>query len=561
MSCSLTAGLKPVHPRPMRAFSCVFGLLFLCLLLSACGSGESSDSFPVKISPEVREDGTTVFRRGNGAEPGTLDPHAARGVPAANILRDLYEGLVSISPTGEVEPGGAASWQVSDDKQTYTFDLRENAQWSNGEPVTASDYVYGLRRAVDPATASPYAQLHTPIVNAAAIIDGDKPPETLGVRALDKHRLEIRLDAPTPYFLGTLAHPSSFPVYRPAVERYGAAFTQPGNAVTNGAYTIASWRVNSMIALTRNRHYWDNANTAIDRVEYYPIVDANSELSRYQAGELDWGAMIPPSRLDAARKHVPDQLKIVPTLGVYYYGLNVTHPPFANAPKLRRALSMAIDRQVIVDKITRGDEIPAYGWIPPVVDDYKGARFEWADLSDADREARAKQLYHEAGYSDDKPLQVEIRYNSNEGNKKIASVIQAMWRSVLGVEVTLRNEEWKVYLDSVRSGRDTEAYRLAWIGDYDDPNTFFELMNSGFGLNGTGYASAEYDRLQEQQAHMPDGPERRDVMQKAEARLLADSPVIPIYFYTSKYLVKPYVEGFEGNPLDIYYSKDLAIAP
>ena len=547
----------------MRAVPLSCWLVVTSLLLAACGGGgeDERSSFPVEISPEVRDDGTTVFRRGNGAEPGTLDPHQARGVPAANILRDLYEGLVSISPTGEVEPGNAADWTISDDKLTYTFELRADARWSNGEPVTAQDYVYGLRRAVDPATASPYAQLHTPIEHAAAIIDGDRPPDSLGVRAVDDHRLEITLAEPTPYFLGTLAHPSSFPVYAPAVEAHGDAFTQPGNAVTNGAYTMDAWRVNSRISLVRNDAYWDDADTAIDRVEYYPIVDANSELSRYQAGELDWASMIPPSRLDAAREHIPDQLQIEPTLGVYYYGLNVRRAPFKDAPELRQALSMAIDREVIVDKITRGGEIPAYGWIPPAVDGYEGARFEWADLPADEREARARELYREAGYSEDEPLQLEIRYNSNEANKKIASVIQAMWRRVLGAEVELRNEEWKVFLDAVRSGRDTEAYRLAWIGDYDDPNTFFELMNSGFGLNGTGYASDAYDRLQEKQAHMPDGAERDEVMHAAEARLLADSPVIPIYFYTSKYLVKPYVTGFEGNPLDIYYSKDLAIEP
>ncbi|MFC3104040.1 peptide ABC transporter substrate-binding protein [Salinisphaera aquimarina] len=536
-------------------------LILACAGLAACGGGEDPGSFPVKISPEVRADGTTVFRRGNGAEPGTLDPHQARGVPAANILRDLYAGLVSVSPSGDLEPGDAESWQVSDDKRVYTFTLRADAKWSNGKPVTATDYVYSLRRGVDPATASPYAQLHAPIVNAIAIIAGDKAPDTLGVKALDTRHLQITLKKPTPYFLGTLAHASSYPVYRPAVEQYGDTFSQPGHAVTNGAYKMDSWRVNSMIAITRNDQYWDNANTAIDRVEYYPIADANSELSRYQAGELDWAGVIPPSRLETVQKYIPAQFKAVPTLGVYYYGLNLRHAPFKDAPRLRQALSMAIDRQVIVDKITRGNEVPAYGWIPPAVEGYDGPKFAWADLSDADREARAKKLYAEAGYSRDKPLQVEIRYNSNEGNKKIASVISAMWRGVLGADVTLRNEEWKVYLNSVRQGSDTEAFRMAWIGDYDDPNTFFELMHSAFGLNGTTYASRTYDALQEQQAHMPDGSERDAVMHKAEATLLADNPVIPIYFYTSKYLVKPYVKGFVGNALDIYYSKDLRIEP
>lgn len=535
----------------------------LCLLLPvlvAC-SGEQGREFPVKNTPAIADDGTTTLRRGNGAEPESLDPHQARSVPAANILRDLYEGLTSIAPDGEVEPGVARDWRISDDGLTYIFELRENARWSNGEPVTAADFVYSLRRSVDPATASPYAQLHAPIVNAGDIIDGKRPPDALGVRALDAHTLEIRLRAPTPYFLGTLAHASSYPVYRPAVEQFGAAFTQPAHAVTNGAYAMQSWRVNSKIALKRNRHYWDDAHTSIDRVEYYPITDANSELSRYQAGELDWAGVIPISQLETIKRHISGQLHAVPSLGVYYYGLNLRRPPFKDSPKLRQALSMAIDREVIVNKITRGDEIAAYGWIPPVVKGYDGQHFDWAKLSDEDRIAQAKKLYAEAGYDKDHPLQVEIRYNTSEGHRKIASVIAAMWRGELGADVTLRNEEWKVFLQNVRQGTDTEVFRAGWIGDYDDPNTFFELMNSHFGLNATGYQSARFDHLQRRAAHMPASPERTRVMQDAERQLLADNPVIPIYFYTSKTLIKPYVQGFEGNALGAYYSKDLAIEP
>ena len=262
--------------------------------MAACSS-EESDHFPVKSTPEIREDGSTVLRRGNGAEPESLDPHQARSVPAANVLRDLYSGLVQISPSGAIEPADAESWEVGDQELVYTFKLRENLHWSNGEPLAAQDYVYSLRRSVDPVTGSPYAQLHAAIANAKAIIAGDKPPEALGVRAVDDRTLEITLTKPTPYFLGTLAHSISYPVYRPAVEEHGASFSQPGNAVTNGAYKIESWRVNSMIAVERNREYWDDANTSIGRVEFYPITNQNSALSRYQAGELDWATSVPIS--------------------------------------------------------------------------------------------------------------------------------------------------------------------------------------------------------------------------------------------------------------------------
>ncbi len=539
-----------------RALICV---LWAGLLLTGCGGGE--ESFPVKIQPEIHDDGTTVLRRGNGAEPETLDPHQARSVTAANILRDLYEGLVSRAPDGTLEPGGAASWQISDDGLIYTFKLRENGRWSNGEPVTAEDYVYGLRRSVAPATGSAYAQMLSPIVNASAIIAGEKAPETLGVRALDDTMLEITLKAVTPYLLGILTHSSSYPVYRPAVEAHGRSFTQPENAVTNGAYKLDSWRVNSKIVLTRDTEYWDNANTDIDRVEYYPITDANSELSRYQAGALDWAAMVPIPELETVKEHIPDQLHTHPTLGVYYYGFNLTREPFKDAPKLRQALSMAIDRQVIVDKITRGDEIPAYGWIPPVVRGYDGVEFDWTTLSEDERLTRARELYRAAGYSEDNPLHVEVRYNTNDGHKKIASVIASMWRGALGIDVTMINEEWKVFLQNVQERQVTEVYRGGWIGDYNDPNTFLEIMNSDFGLNGAGYHSERYDTLQQRAAHMPAGDEREAVIREAESVLLADSPVIPLYFYTSKVLLKPYVKGFVGNATSTYYSKDLEIEP
>jgi len=538
-----------------------FLVLALALVVTACSNGNGGDSFPNKITPKVLPDGDTVLRRGNGAEPETLDPHRAQSVGAANILRDLYEGLISKKPDGTLEPGGAVRWDISEDRTTYTFHLREDAVWSNGEPVTAGDYAYGLRRTVDPATGSPYAQILAPVVNAEAIIEGNKPPSALGVEVVDEQTLRIRLVSPTPYFLGMLTHSSTYPAYKPAIEAHGDAFTQPGNAVTNGAYKMAKWRVNSLIALEKNPKYWDADNVSIDRVEYYPIENAESELKRYQAGELDWTSQVPTPQIDRVKRHISDQLKTHPSLGVYYYGFNVTRPPFEDAPKLRRALSMAIDRKVIVEKITRGGQIPAYGWVPPAVDDYEGARFDYADWSEDKRIEQAKRLYREAGYSEDNPLEVEIRYNTSEGHKKIATVIANMWKTRLGVDVTLLNEEWKVFLQNVREQEVTQIFRAGWIGDYNDPYTFLELMHSDFGLNGSGYASAQYDALLEKASRLPGGEARQKLLREAEAQLLSDHPVMPVYFYTSMSLMKPYVKGFRGNPMGHYYSKDLRIEP
>ncbi|MDA3919651.1 MAG: peptide ABC transporter substrate-binding protein [Salinisphaera sp.] len=537
------------------AASCVM----LVVLVAGCSSDRSD--FPNRIQPDIHADGTKVLRKGNGSEPGTLDPHQASGVPAAGILQDLYEGLVITGHKGGILPADAKTWEISADRKTYTFHLRDNARWSNGAPVTAGDYVFSFRRMVDPKTASPYADIHAPIVNATAIINGDKTPATLGVKALDKHTLQIRLDKPTPFFLQTLAHVSSDPVYPPAVKKWGDAFTQPAHSVSNGAYQLKQWRVNDKIVLVRNRQYWDNAHTRIDQVEYYPIDNSKSELSRYQAGGLDWTYSVPAADLDAIKANIPKQLHTVPTLGIAYFGMNVTRAPFKDNRKLRLALSMALNRQVIVDKILRGGQIPAYSWIPTAVQGYDSVRYQWADWSDKRRDAMARKLYQEAGYSDQHPLKAEFLYPTGGIGKTLSLVAAAMWRKVLGVEITPRNEEWKVFLQTTRNQFDTQIFWGGWIGDYEDPNTFFSILNSHAALNYTGYHSAVYDKAQAASEHVPNGPQRTALMHTAEAALLHDAPLMPIFFWTNHHLIKPYVKGFVPNPLDNYYSKDLDIVP
>ncbi len=536
-------------------------IVVLCLpLLAACGNGKQ-DEAPAQSrnAPLINKDGSTVLRRGNGAEPETLDPHRAQSVNSSNILRDIYEGLVSEAPDGELVPGAAARWEISEDLRTYTFYLREEAHWSNGEPVTAADFVYGLRRCVDPATGSVYAEILTPIENAKVIIAGEAAPETLGVKALSDHVLEIRLKAPTPYFLGLLAHSSAYPAHQASVEKHGDQFTQPGNHVSNGAYQITDWVVASHITLERNPHYWDNDNSGVDVVKYLPIENAESEFKRYLAGELDMTSTLPIPQIEWAQKNLPQDYQKYPFLGVYYYGLNLTRAPFKDNPELRRALSLALDREIITEKVTRGDQIPAYSWVPPGVSDYQPAEASFAGWSREKRIEEARRLYREAGYSDENPLEVELRYNTSEGHKKIATAIASMWKTTLGAKVVMVNEEWKVFLQNVNTKKVTQVYRSGWIGDYNDANTFLELMHSKFGLNGTGYSNPQYDAYLDAASHESDINRRRELMHQAEQVLLEDMPVIPIYHYVGTRLVKPYIKGFVGNIMGHFYSKHLSI--
>ncbi len=500
-----------------------------------------------------------VFHRGNGAEVQTLDPHKAEGVPSSNILRDLYEGLTIEAPDGTVIPGAAESWEISDEGKTYIFKLRHNAKWSNGDPVTAHDFVFGLRRSVDPATASKYSQILAPILNAEDVIAGKQPLENLGVEAVDDLTLKIRLKASTPYFLGLLNHSSAYPVHKGSIEKYGDQFSRPGKLVSNGAYTLKEWVIQSHIKLERNVHYWDNADTIIDTVYYYPIEDQSTALKRYRANEIDRTEEVPSQQVKWIKKNLPDELQVAPYLGSYYFGFNLTRPPFKDNPKLRRALSMAIDRKIITDKITKLGEKPLYSWVPPGINGYQAAKFDYADWTQKQRVEEARKLYKEAGYSRGNPLTVEIRYNTSENHKKLAIAIAAMWKQALGVKTKLVNEEWKVFLENRKQKQITQVFRAGWIGDYNDPYTFMEILHSKHGLNDSAYYNPEYDELL-RQASLESNPEKRfEIMHQAEKLILRDHPVMPIYSYVSKHLIKPWVGNYVPNVLDHNYSKDLYI--
>ena len=497
----------------------------------------------------------TILRRGNGSEPKGLDPHTSEGTSEANIKRDIFEGLTARGKDAAVIPGVAEKWDISADGKTYTFHLRDTT-WSDGTPFTAHDVVYAWQRDVNPATGGKYSFLLYPIKNAKAIAEGDiKDPGQLGAKATDDHTLVVELEAATPYFLDMLTHVSTYPVPRHIIEKHGKNWTRPENIVGNGAFKMTAWQPNAHITLKKSDTYWDKDNVKLDQVIYYPTEDQNTELKRYRAGELDMTYEIPLDQIKWLRENLKDELKTGPLLGAYYYGFNLTRPPFKDNPKLREALTLAIDRDIITNKITGTGETPIYGIVPPGIAGYDNYRPAYAGLSQQERDERAKQLYAEAGYSKDKPLKVELLYNTSENHKKIAIAITAMWKKTLGVEAQLINQEWKVFLNTRQEKTSTEAFRAGWFGDYNDPNTFLELYLSKAGLNDSGYDSAKFDGLL-QQASLEQNPAKRAALLKeAEQELIDSYAIAPIYSYVSKRLVKPYVKGYSPNIMDQYPSK------
>ncbi|MGH8541684.1 MAG: peptide ABC transporter substrate-binding protein [Stenotrophobium sp.] len=499
-----------------------------------------------------------VLHKGNGPEPETLDPGKADGVQTSNVLRDLYQGLTDEAPNGDIIPGVAQSWDISEDKKTYTFHLRDNARWSNGDAVTAQDFVASLRRSADPATGSDYSQILQPIENAEAVTAGKLPPSSLGVEALDEHTLRIRLKGPTPYLLGLLTHATCYPIYQPGLKQWGDRAFRPEHLVGNGAYKVVKWVPQSYVLLTRNHMYWDDSHTTIEQVYYENTEDLLSEFDRYRAGQLDWTDDIPVTQAKWIAKNIPEQWRKTSYLGSYFYGFNVTRPPFKGKPKLRRALAMAIDREVIVKKVLGTGEQPAYGWVPPVVH-YRPQKPDWAGWPREKRLAEARRLYAGAGYSAQHPLQVEILYNTSEDHKKVATVIAAMWKQSLGVQATLRNEEFKVFLQTRNRKLETQVFRSSWIGDYDDAYSFAGLLDSHNGNNDMGYNNPRYDALLEQSSLEPDEDKRAQILEAAERLVLEDQPIIPLYFYETKRLVKPWVVGWQNNIMDHHATKDMRI--
>lgn len=497
-----------------------------------------------------------VFNRGNSADPESLDPHKTSTTYEANILRDLFMGLMVQNAKAEVEPGAAESYSVSPDGKTYTFKMRQGALWSDGTPVTADDFVFSWRRLVDPATAAEYAYMLAPVVNAEDITAGKKKPEELGVRAVDPGTFEVTLNAATPYFLEMLTHQSTYALSKANVEKFGADFVKPGNLVSNGAYVLKEFIPNDHITAVRNDKFYDAANVKIDVVNFIPTEDRSTAMKRFEAGELDSNDDLPTEQLADLKAKFGDQIHIGPYLGTYYYAFKLDKAPWDNV-RLRHAVSMAIDRDYLAEKVWQNTMLPAYSFVPPGISGYQPRPADYASQSQLDREDEARKILTELGYGPDKPLKMEIRFNTSENHKNTAVAIQEQLKP-LGIEVTLLNTDTKTHYAHLEQHGDFDIARAGWIADYKDPENFLALCKTGTGNNYSGYSDKDYDRLMGEAAAAATPDARMLALSDAEAIGVArDLCVVPLLFYSYHNLVSSRIKGWEQNVMDVHPTRYL----
>ncbi|MGM7553166.1 ABC transporter substrate-binding protein [Proteus mirabilis] len=488
----------------------------------------------------------------NGTEVSSLDPHKVEGVPESNIILNLLEGLTYMGPNGESMPGVAAKWESSEDNKTWTFYLRDDAKWSDGTPVTADDFVYSWRRLTDPQTGSPYASYleYAYVENVADILTGKKSPESLGVKAIDPHTLQVTLTQPVPYLVDMLNHTSLKPVKKEIVEKYGVNWTRPENFVSNGAYLIDNWVVNEKITLKRNPLYWDNKNTIIERATFLPISSETSDINRYRSGEVQiTNSAIPPTLYRKMKQEQPENLHVTPYLCTFFYELNNKRPPFDD-PRVREAVKLSLDREIIAEKIMGQGQIPAYSFTPPFINNGKFKPPKWAGWTQQQRHERARELLKEAGYDSQNPLSFTLLYNTSDQNKQQAIAAASMWKKNIGANVTLQNQEWKTTLENRNQGN-YQVARATWCADYNEPTSFLNSFLSTSSLNTILYENSDYDAALKNALLATDNEARHQLYQRAEALLDKDSAIVPVYYRVSVRMVSPKVGGFTGkDPFD-----------
>ncbi|MCS2158535.1 ABC transporter substrate-binding protein [Scandinavium sp. H11S7] len=519
-------------------------------------------SAPMAWSAQVPE-GTPLadkqeLVRNNGNEPASLDPHKVESDVEYNIISDMFDGLVAVKPDGTIEPRLAASWE-NKDNTVWTFHLRPGITWSDGTAITAQDIVWSWQRLVSPKTASPYASYpgNMHIVNAADIALGKKTPDTLGVKALDDNTLQVTLNQPTASFLAMLAHPSLVPVDQVLINRFGDKWTLPEHFVSSGAYKLSQWVVNERIIGVRNSKYWDDAHTVINKVTWLPIHSEAADVNRYKAGEIDIVYTLPINQFAQLKKTMGDQVDVSPQLATYYYEFNTTKAPFNDA-RVRRALNMALDKDIIADKVLGQGQKPAWLISQPEIGGVTIQAPDYASWPQEKRIAEAKKLLTEAGFGANHPLSFNLLYNTSESHQRIAIAVSSMWKKNLGVEAKLQNQEWKTMLDTMHTG-DFDAVRYAWIADYDDAASFLDTFRTGDSQNTSKYSNPAYDEAMRNAAMAKDVTERGKFYQQAEDMLAQDVPAIPVYHYVRTHLVKPWVGGFTPDRLGYYYTKDMYI--
>jgi ABC-type oligopeptide transport system substrate-binding subunit len=502
-----------------------------------------------------------VYNRGNPGDPETLDPQKTSTVVESDILLDVFEGLVTYDAAANIVPGVAESWSVGQDGLVYTFKLRPGLTWSNGDPLTANDFVYSFRRLMTPDTGAKYANVLYTIKNAEAVNKGEAKPEALGVKAIDDRTLEITLETPAPYFIAQLAHQTGMPVHPASVERFGTDFVKPENWVSNGPFVVKSFTPNDKLVLEKNPRYRDAAQVKLDQVVYYPAEDRSAALRRFQAGEFHSYNDVPTDQLKFIRQTLGDRFKAAPYLGTYYFVFNTTKAPLSD-PRVRQALTMVVDREFLAEQIWGGTMVPAYSFVPPGIGAYEPASVEWKDLSQFDREEKAIALLKEAGYGPgQKPLTLEIRYNTSENHKNTSVALAEMWKP-LNVDVKLVNSDLKTHYALLRDKGDFDVARAGWIADYSDPQNFLFLGESdNKGLNYATWKNPDFDALMRQAARETDPAKRAGLLRQAEAVMLKDMPYIPLMFYGSKNLVSDKIEGWQPNVLDRHLSRYLSLKP
>ncbi|MBN9927076.1 peptide ABC transporter substrate-binding protein [Pantoea agglomerans] len=492
-------------------------------------------------------------------EPASLDPLKAVGLPEIQVIRDLFEGLTNQDAQGKIVPGVAQSWSSSDNK-TWVFTLRNNARWSNGDPVTAQDFVYSWQRLVDPKNSSAFAWFAglSGIQNAVAITKGEMTPDKLGVVAQSKNQLKVTLDRPVPWFPALVANVALFPVPQKIIAQQGDSWTSPGKLVGNGAYQLSERVVNEKIVLTRNPHYWDDAHSVLTKVTFVPINEESSATKRYRSNDIDITESFPKNMYALLKKTLPGEVYTPDQLGTYYYAFNTQKGPTADV-RVRKALSWSIDRKVIAEKVLGTGEKPAWHFTPDVTAGFKPLPTFMQQHDQNSLNAQAKSLLAAAGYGPGKPLKLKLLYNTSESHQKIAIAVASMWKKNLGVDVTLENQEWKTYIDSRNSGN-FDVIRASWVGDYNEPSTFLNLLTSGNSSNIARFNNADYDAVIAKASRETSDQVRNSDYNRAEQILAEQAPIAPIYQYTNGRLIKPWVKGYPiTNPEDVAYSRELWI--
>lgn len=528
-------------------------ILFAGLMASTMLSAPllAADMHPV-TGDELAADQTFTYRILD--EHSSVDPQVVEDVTGSELVRDLFEGLSNQDADGNLTPGVAESFTANATNDVYTFNLRADAKWSNGDPVTAGDFVYAWRRLLDPELASPYSWFGElmSIENAGSILAGDMTTDKLGVKAIDDHTFEVTLSASLPYFPLMTTHASTFPVHAGTIEAHGAEWTKPENIVSNGAYVLTEHVPNERSVRERNDMYWNNDATILDKVVALVINDENVALTRYFAGELDRTEM-PAGQFPKMHAEYPEEAISFPRLCAYYYNINLTEsgPEELRDVRVREALSLAVDRDIIVDKILAGGQTPAFSFTPAATAGFNVPDVPAAGMTQDARDTKAKALFAEAGVED---LELRILYNTSEAHKKIAVAISQMWKQKLGVEVTLVNQEWKTFLET-RGNQDYDVARAGWCGDYNEASTFLDLMNSGSGYNDSKFNNAEVDGLL---AEAKTSADPQALYTQIEQIAAAEVPVINIYHYAGVYMMDSDVGNWPVNNVEQnWYSKDL----